>query len=88
MPQCKFPAPSTRQRRDLNFPGSLRELEPLIERAALEAAVGSSPVNTSKRLSKAKNPAPGQFAIQEAIRLPLREGVAGWERHLVEQALD
>jgi DNA-binding NtrC family response regulator len=70
------------------FPGNVRELEHLIERAAVKAggrAITAEQIE--EELIKAKKPAAGAFDIQEATELPFHEAVASWERHLIEQAL-
>jgi DNA-binding NtrC family response regulator len=71
-----------------SFPGNVRELEHLIERAAVKAggrAITAEQIQ--EELSKAKNPASGSFDIQSATSLPFHDAVASWERHLVDQAL-
>src|ERR1700677_2844933 len=71
-----------------SFPGNVRELEHLMERAAVKAggrAITADQVQ--EELSKAKAPAPGSFDIESATALPFHDAVAGWERHLIEQAL-
>jgi DNA-binding NtrC family response regulator len=70
------------------FPGNVRELEHLIERAAVKAggrAITAEQIH--EELSKARTPAPGAFDIQAAIGLPFHDAVANWERYLIEQAL-
>ena len=71
-----------------SFPGNVRELEHLIERAAVKAggrAITAEQIQ--EELSKAKNPAPGSFDIQSATSLPFHDAIASWERHLIDQAL-
>jgi DNA-binding NtrC family response regulator len=71
-----------------SFPGNVRELEHLIERAAVKAggrAITSEQIQ--EELTKAKRPAPGVFDVQAATGLPFHEAVGSWERHLIEQAL-
>jgi DNA-binding NtrC family response regulator len=70
------------------FPGNVRELEHLIERAAVKAAGRAiTAEQIQEELTKAKSPAPGAFDTQAAIGLPFHDAVANWERYLIEQAL-
>lgn len=71
-----------------SFPGNVRELEHLIERAAVKA--GGRAITAEliqEELAREKSAAPGIFDAQAAERLPFHEAVASWERHLVEQAI-
>jgi DNA-binding NtrC family response regulator len=71
-----------------SFPGNVRELEHLIERAAVKAggrAITAEQIQ--EELTKAKSPVPGVFDAQAAMGLPFHEAVGSWERHLIEQAL-
>jgi transcriptional regulator with GAF, ATPase, and Fis domain len=71
-----------------SFPGNVRELEHLIERAAVKAggrAITAEQIQ--EQLSTAKNPASGSFDIQSATSLPFHDAVASLERHLIDQAL-
>jgi DNA-binding NtrC family response regulator len=71
-----------------SFPGNVRELEHLVERAAVKAggrAITAEQIQ--EELSKAKNPAPGALDIQSAAALPFHDAVASWERHLIREAL-
>jgi DNA-binding NtrC family response regulator len=70
------------------FPGNVRELEHLIERAAVKAggrAITAEQIH--EELTKAKSPSPGAFDTQAAIGMPFHDAVANWERYLIEQAL-
>jgi DNA-binding NtrC family response regulator len=70
------------------FPGNVRELEHLIERAAVKAggrAITAEQIQ--EELTKAKSPAAGAFDAQAAIGMPFHDSVASWERYLIEQAL-
>jgi DNA-binding NtrC family response regulator len=70
------------------FPGNVRELEHLIERAAVKAGGRAITVEQiQEELNKAKSAATGAFDSQSATALPFHEAVASWERHLIEQAL-
>jgi two-component system response regulator AtoC len=71
-----------------SFPGNVRELEHLIERAAVKA--GGRAITAEliqEELAREKSAAPGIFDAQAAERLPFHDAVAIWERHLVEQAI-
>ena len=70
------------------FPGNVRELEHLIERAAVRAggrAITAEQIH--EEVTRAKRPAPVAFDTQAATGMPFHKAVASWERHLIEQAL-
>jgi DNA-binding NtrC family response regulator len=72
-----------------SFPGNVRELEHLIERAAVKAggrAITGEQIE--EELTKAKGSTAGVFDTQAATDLPFHEAVASWERFLIEQALN
>src|SRR6202789_3452767 len=72
-----------------SFPGNVRELEHLIERAAVKAggrAITADQIQ--EELSKAKTTAQGAFDVQAATGLPFHEAVGIWERHLIDLALN
>jgi DNA-binding NtrC family response regulator len=71
-----------------SFPGNVRELEHLIERAAVKAggrAITAEQIQEA--LAKDKSVATGIFDVQAAEGMPFHEAVASWERHLIELAL-
>ncbi|MBB5341365.1 sigma-54-dependent transcriptional regulator [Tunturiibacter gelidoferens] len=71
-----------------SFPGNVRELEHLIERAAVKAggrAITAEQIQAE--LTKEKSSSPAVFDNQTAMGMPFHEAVASWERHLIEQAL-
>jgi DNA-binding NtrC family response regulator len=71
-----------------SFPGNVRELEHLIERAAVKA--GGRAITAElirEELARERSTAQGLFDAQAAERLPFHDAVASWERHLVEQAI-
>ena len=71
-----------------SFPGNVRELEHLIERAAVKAggrAITAEQIQET--LAKDKSAAPGIFDVQAAEGMPFHEAVASWEKHLIELAL-
>jgi two-component system response regulator AtoC len=71
-----------------SFPGNVRELEHLIERAAVKAGGRAITADLiQEELAKEKSPVPGAFDVQAASSMPFHEAVASWERHLVGQAL-
>jgi DNA-binding NtrC family response regulator len=70
------------------FPGNVRELEHLIERAAVKAGGRAiTAEHIQEELTQAKATAQGGFDIALVAQLPFHEAVASWERHLIEQAL-
>jgi two-component system response regulator AtoC len=71
-----------------SFPGNVRELEHLMERAAVKA--GGRAITAEliqEALAREKRTEPGIFDAQTAEGLPFHEAVACWERHLIKQAL-
>ncbi len=70
------------------FPGNVRELEHLVERAAVKAGVRAiTAEHIYEELSEAKGPALGAFNAEAAIGMPFHDAIACWERYLIEQAL-
>ena len=70
------------------FPGNVRELEHLIEQAAVKAGGRAITADLiQEELAREKSAAPGIFDAQAAEALPFHKAVASWERHLLEQAL-
>jgi two-component system response regulator AtoC len=73
---------------DYSFPGNVRELEHLIERAAVKAggrAITADLIQAEG--AREKSVVPGTFDAQAAEAMPFHEAVANWERHLIEQTL-
>jgi transcriptional regulator with GAF, ATPase, and Fis domain len=71
-----------------SFPGNVRELEHLIERAAVKA--GGRAITAEQiqdELAKERSVAPGIFDTQAASEMPFHDAVARWEHHLIQQAL-
>lgn len=72
-----------------SFPGNVRELEHLMERAAVKAGGRAITADLiQEELAKQRNAAPDIFDAQAAAAMPFHEAVATWERHLIEQALE
>jgi two-component system response regulator AtoC len=70
------------------FPGNVRELEHLIERAAVKAAGRAITVEQiQEEFAKRTSPTTGVFDAQAVSGMPFHDAVASWERHLIEQAL-
>jgi DNA-binding NtrC family response regulator len=70
------------------FPGNVRELEHLIERAAVKAGGRAiTAEHIQDELTQAKATGQSGFDIALVAQLPFHEAVASWERHLIEQAL-
>jgi DNA-binding NtrC family response regulator len=83
-----FSADTIMALQNYSFPGNVRELEHLIERAAVKA--GGRAITAEliqEELAREKSAAPGIFDTQAAEALPFHEAVVRWERHLLEQAL-
>jgi len=71
-----------------SFPGNVRELEHLIERAAVKAGGRAiTAEHIEEELAKESSVAPGVFDTQAMAGMPFHDAVANWERHLIEQAL-
>jgi DNA-binding NtrC family response regulator len=71
-----------------SFPGNVRELEHLIEHAAVLAAgrVVTCEILHQSMLQPPEREAPSDLA--QLLRMPFHESVAAWERKLVENALN
>jgi DNA-binding NtrC family response regulator len=71
-----------------SFPGNVRELEHLIERAAVRAGGRAiTAEHLQEELTKSRRRTQDTFDTASATSLPFHEAVAGWERYLIEQAL-
>ena len=71
-----------------SFPGNVRELEHLIERAAVKA--GGRAITAEQileELTGGKTAASIIFDVEAMARLPFHDAVANWERYLIEEAL-
>jgi DNA-binding NtrC family response regulator len=88
IPPAGFAVDAVAALQSYSFPGNVRELQHLVERAAVRAggrAITAEQVQ--EELSNAKRPALGLFDTETAIAMPFHEAVATWERYLIEQAL-
>jgi two-component system response regulator AtoC len=84
-----FTADAISSLQSYSFPGNVRELEHLIERAAVKAGGRAITVDLiQEELAREKSAAPGIFDAQAAEAMPFREAVESWERHLIKQALE
>ena len=71
-----------------SFPGNVRELEHLIERAAVKAGGRAIIADLIKEeLAREKSGAPGIFDAQAAEGMPFHESIGSRERYLIEKAL-
>jgi DNA-binding NtrC family response regulator len=71
-----------------SFPGNVREVEHLIERAAVKAAGRAITADQIQdEVSSAKNPASDASDLEVAKELLFHDAVATWERHLIQRAL-
>lgn len=72
-----------------SFPGNVRELEHLIERAAVKAAGRAiTAEQIYAELKKEESTAAGAFNSHAASGMRFHEAVATWERYLITQALE
>jgi len=71
-----------------SFPGNVRELEHLIERAAVKAGGRAITADLiQEELAREMSAAPGGFDSQASEAMPFHEAVSSWERHLIGLAL-
>ena len=71
-----------------SFPGNVRELEHLMERAAVQAGGRAITLeHIEHQLTATQNKTPVTIAFQAMLQLPFHESVAGWEKRLIENAL-
>ncbi len=70
-----------------SYPGNVRELEHIIERAAVQAAGRAITKEIVAKALPALESAPLGSDIAELLRLPFHASVAAWEKRLIEQAL-
>jgi transcriptional regulator with GAF, ATPase, and Fis domain len=88
LPSTGFSSDAVAALQNYSFPGNVRELEHLIERAAVKAAGRAITADLiQEELARERTAVPGIFDAQAAKGLPYHEAVASWERHLIEQAL-
>src|SRR6201996_7009853 len=87
-PSTGFSSDAVAALQNYSFPGNVRELEHLIERAAVKAGgLAITADLIQEELAREKSGAPGIFDAQAALGMPFHEAVASWERYLIEQAL-
>jgi two-component system response regulator AtoC len=88
LPSTGFSSDAVAALQNYSFPGNVRELEHLIERAAVKAAGRAITADLiQEELAREKSTAPSIFDAEAAEAMPFHEAVASWERHLIERAL-
>jgi DNA-binding NtrC family response regulator len=88
LPFTGFSADAIAALQNYSYPGNVRELEHLIERAAVKAGGRAiTPDLIQEELAREKSAAPGIFDAQAIEGMPFHEAVASWERYLIQQAL-
>ncbi len=70
------------------FPGNVRELEHLMERAAVQAGGRAITLELIEhQLASVQNTPKDVFRLDTLLELPFHESVASWEKRLIENAL-
>ncbi len=70
-----------------SYPGNIRELEHIVERAAVEAAGRAITREIVYKALPALESSTTEPNLTELLRLPFHASVAAWEKHLIEDAL-
>ena len=72
-----------------SFPGNVRELEHLMERAAVQAGGRAITFEQIKhQFAAVKSTSKAATGLENLLQLPFHESVAAWEKRLVENALE
>ncbi len=70
-----------------SYPGNIRELEHIVERAAVEAAGRAITREIVSKALPAFESCTMEPNLTELLRLPFHASVAAWEKRLIEDAL-
>ncbi len=70
-----------------SYPGNIRELEHIVERAAVEAAGRAITREIVSKALPAFESGPIETTLTGLLRLPFHASVAAWEKRLIEDAL-
>jgi two-component system response regulator AtoC len=70
-----------------SYPGNIRELEHIVERAAVEAAGRAITREILQKALPAFESGAAETSFMELLRLPFHASVAAWEKRLIENAL-
>lgn len=72
-----------------SFPGNVRELEHLMERAAVQAGGRAITFEQIKhQFAAVKSTSKAATGLEHLLQLPFHESVAAWEKQLIENALE
>jgi DNA-binding NtrC family response regulator len=70
-----------------SYPGNIREVEHIVDHAAVEAAGRVITSEIIQRTLPVCEPSAMEHCLTELLRLPFHALVTGWERRLIEEAL-
>lgn len=70
-----------------SYPGNIRELEHIVERAAVEAAGRAITRDIVQQALPAVERGLAESSLRELLRLPFHASVSAWEKQLIEAAL-
>ena len=70
------------------FPGNVRELEHMMERASVQAGGRAITADLIRSYLESTRGAKVGVDLEVLVRLPFHDSVAKWERYLIEQALE
>jgi DNA-binding NtrC family response regulator len=70
-----------------SYPGNIRELEHIVERAGVQAAGRAITREIAHQALPALEPGPLGSSLTGLSRLPFHASVSAWEKHLIENAL-
>lgn len=70
-----------------SYPGNIRELEHIVERAAVQAGGRAITLEIVQQALPSLQSASQERSLAELLRLPFHESVAAWEKLLIQSAL-